>query len=288
MADSVTLKAYAKINLSLDITGKLNFGGFHTVEMVMQAVDIFDLIIVETDDNISVKCSDETIPDDENNLCFKAAKEFFSYTELSGGAFIKIKKRIPVAAGLGGGSSDAAAVIVALNMLYETNLDDDELMKICEKVGSDVPFFINGSTQLAEGTGTILTPLPDFPKSAFLIIKDGEKESTGEMYKRFDAVEDITHPQTDNLVNAICEGDLADIAEYSENVFEYLYNDKISAVKKSLIEKGALTASLSGSGPSVFGLFEDYDDAKNAKDELEDEFENIYLCEPIFCGIEEN
>lgn len=288
MADSVTLKAYAKINLSLDITGKLNVGGFHTVEMVMQAVDIFDLITVEIDDTISVKCSDENIPDDENNLCFKAAKEFFSFTELSGGAFIKIKKRIPVAAGLGGGSTDAAAVIVGLNMLYKTDLEDDELMEICEKVGSDVPFFINGSTQLAEGTGTILTPLPDFPKSAFLIIKDGEKESTGKMYKDFDSLKEVVHPQTSCLVNAICEGDLGDISKYSENVFEHLYGEKTKKAKTALLENGALTATLSGSGPSVFGLFSDYDEAKDAKDELEELFENIYICEPVACGTEEN
>lgn len=285
MADSVSLKAYAKINLNLDITGKTD--DFHTVEMVLQAIDIYDTVTVSKDDEITVKCSDESLPSDENNIAFCAAKEFFSYTEINGGAEIKIKKRIPVAAGLGGGSSDAAAVVVALNMIYETHLEDDQLMTICENLGADVPFFINGATQLAEGKGTILTPLPDLPECTFVIIKNGTKNSTGEMYAKFDSLGEVEHPKTNELVEAICEGDLYAIAENCENVFENLYDSDFLSVKQKLIENGALAASLSGSGPSIFGLFETKDDAKSAKDALEDEFENIFICEPINSGFEE-
>lgn len=287
MADSVSLKAYAKINLNLDITGKSADGNYHTVEMVMQSVDIFDTVTVTVDDEICVKCNGD-VPEDENNIAVIAAKEFFEFTEINGGAEIKIKKRIPVAAGLGGGSSDAAAVIVALNQLYNTKLDNEELEKIAEKVGSDVPFFIEGGTQLAEGRGTILTPLPELPDCAFLIIKDGYKLSTGEMYRKFDSMTDVIHPDTRALVDAICEGDLIEASKNMENVFELLYNNEFLKTKDELVENGALCACLSGSGPSIFGLFEDTDTAKRAKDELSDKYEDIFLCEPVKFGSKEN
>lgn len=287
MADSVSLKAYAKLNLNLDITGKSPEGEYHTVEMVLQSIDIHDTVTVHLDDEISIKCHGD-VPEDENNIAFKAAKEFFDYTEIHGGAEIKIKKRIPVAAGLGGGSSDAAAVLIALNMLYNNLLDDEELIKLAEKLGSDVPFFIDGGTQLAEGRGTILTPLPDIPECAFVVIKDGFKHSTGEMYARFDSMSDVTHPDTNALVDAICEGDLEEISRNTENVFELLYDDNIKTIKNELKEQGALSVALSGSGPSVFGLFADIDFAKKAMNALEHKYKDIFVCEPTKTGCEEN
>ncbi len=286
MADSVSLKAFAKINLNLDITGVSNDGKYHTVEMILQSVDLYDTVTVSIDDEISVKCN-HNLPENEDNIAYSAAKAFFEETEISGGAYIKIKKRIPSAAGLGGGSSDAAAVIVALNQLYNTNLETSQLEAISEKVGSDVPFFINGGAQLAEGRGTILTPLPEIPECAFLIIKDGFKLSTGEMYKRFDSLTDVTHPQTNQLVDAICEGDLMEMSKNMQNVFEPLYDDSIQIIKNKLVENGALCAALSGSGPSVFGLFETLSQAKEAQDVLEKEYEDIFVCEPTKSGSEE-
>lgn len=285
MADSVSLKAFAKINLNLDITGIS--GDYHTVEMVLQSIDIFDTVTVTVDDEISVKCNGD-LPEDENNIAVIAAKEFFEYAEVKSGAEIKIKKRIPIAAGLGGGSSDAAAVIIALNELYNTKFDTEDLMKIAEKVGSDVPFFIEGGTQLAEGRGTILTPLPEIPECWFVIIKDGYKFSTGEMYRRFDEMQDVVHPETNALVDAICEGDLEEISKNTDNVFELLYNKEFLKTKDQLIENGALSAALSGSGPSIFGIFDDEDTAKRAKDALEEKYETIFLCEPTKAGNEEN
>ena len=280
MADSVSIKAYAKINLNLDITGKSSDGNYHTVEMVMQTVDIYDTVSVTVDDKISIKCNGD-LPENEENIAYKAAKYFFEFAKINGGAEIKIKKRIPVAAGLGGGSSDAAAVIVALNTLYNTDFDTEDLIKIAEDVGSDVPFFIEGGTQLAEGRGTILTPLPELPECAFLIIKDGFKLSTGEMYRKFDSLTDIPHPDSQMLVNAICEGDLFEASKNMLNVFELLYNKEFLKTKDELCENGALCACLSGSGPSIFGLFEDEDTAKDAKDELSDKYDNIFLCKPV-------
>lgn len=286
MADSVSLKAFAKINLNLDITGVSADKKYHTVEMVLQSVDIYDTVTVSIDDEISVKCNAD-LPQNEDNIAYKAAKEFFDETEIQGGAYIKIKKRIPSAAGLGGGSSDAAAVIIALNMLYETNLENDELEKIAEKVGSDVPFFIVGGAQLAEGRGTILTPLPEIPECTFVIVKDGFKLSTGDMYSRFDGLTEVDHPNTSELVNAICEGDLEDMTENMKNVFEPLYDENTQVIKDKLIKNGALCAVLSGSGPSVFGMFDDYETAKEAQDVLEKEYENVFLCEPTKCGFVE-
>lgn len=286
MADSVSLKAFAKINLNLDITGVSNDGKYHTVEMVLQSVDLYDTVTVSIDDEISVKCNCD-LPEDEGNIAYLAAKAFFEDTEISGGAYIKIKKRIPSAAGLGGGSSDAAAVIIALNELYNTNLETAELESIAEKIGSDVPFFIDGGTQLAEGRGTILTPLPDIPECAFLIIKDGFKLSTGEMYSRFDGLSDVCHPEVNELVDAICEGDLIEMTKNMQNVFEPLYDENIQIIKERLVKNGALCAALSGSGPSVFGLFETYAQAKDAKDALDKEYKDIFLCEPTKNGSEE-
>ncbi len=283
MADSVSLKAFAKINLNLDITGVSADNKYHIVEMVLQSVDIYDTVTVSIDDEIRVKCN-ANLPENEDNIAYKAAKAFFEETGVQGGAYIKIKKRIPSAAGLGGGSSDAAAVIVALNMLYNTNLENDELESIAEKVGSDVPFFIVGGAQLAEGRGTILTPLPEIPECAFVIVKDGFKLSTGDMYSRFDSLTDVDHPNTNELVNAICEGDLLGMTENMKNVFEPLYDENILVIKDKFVKNGALCAVLSGSGPSVFGIFEDYDSAKEAAEMLEKEYENVFLCEPTKCG----
>ena len=283
MADSVSLKAFAKINLNLDITGVSADNKYHIVEMVLQSVDIYDTVTVSIDDEIRVKCN-ANLPENEDNIAYKAAKAFFEETGVQGGAYIKIKKRIPSAAGLGGGSSDAAAVIVALNMLYNTNLENDELGSIAEKVGSDVPFFIDGGAQLAEGRGTILTPLPEIPECAFVIVKDGFKLSTGDMYSRFDSLTDVDHPNTNELVNAICEGDLLGMTENMKNVFEPLYDENTLVVKDKFVKNGALCAVLSGSGPSVFGIFEDYDSAKEAAEMLEKEYENVFLCEPTKCG----
>ena len=283
MADSVSLKAFAKINLNLDITGVSSDKKYHTVEMVLQSVDVYDTITVSVDDEISVKCNAD-LPENEDNIAYKAATAFFKETEISGGAYIKIKKRIPSAAGLGGGSSDAAAVIVALNMLYETNLETSELEAIAEKIGSDVPFFIDGGTQLAEGRGTILSPLPEIPECAFVIVKDGFKMSTGDMYSRFDSLVEVDHPDTRALVDAICEGNLAQMSENMQNVFEPLYDESVQVIKSKLVENGALCAVLSGSGPSVFGLFSDYETARDAAEILEKDYETVILCEPTKYG----
>lgn len=285
MADSVTRKAYAKLNLSLNITGTLP-DGMHTVDMVMQSIDLYDTVTVEkTDNGIEISCHGAELPEDMNNIAAKAADEFFKYSEIDGGVYIKIKKRIPCAAGLGGGSTDAAAVLCAMNELYDTDYDEDELCAIAERIGSDVPFCINGGTQRAEGTGTILSPLPELTDCAFVVIKEGEKLSTGDMYKRYDSFPDKLTPDTEALIEAICEGDVEQAAKTMANVFEPMWGDAAAKIKSDLLECDALNAVLSGSGPSIFGIFENESDANSARSKLSDKYENIYVCTPV-CGKE--
>lgn len=292
MADDITLLAYAKINLSLDITG-VRPDGYHTISTVMQSVDLYDTVTVEKSDSnngidIKLKCNDDSLPLDNRNTAYIAAVEFFKANEIkNAGVKIKIKKNIPKASGMGGGSADAAAVIKALNILYNTNLDDDALFDIAEKVGMDVPFCINGGTQLAEGLGTILTPLPDIEDCAFLLIKDELKPSTAEMYQRIDAQDDIVHPNTDEIVELICEGEYKKAALIIDNSFKSLWGDKFEKICKDLKDNGAINAMLTGSGPTIFGIFENSDIARSCKSELEEYYDNIILCQPKNCSVEE-
>lgn len=292
MPDNLSLTAYAKLNLSLDITGKMP-DGYHTINTVMQSIDLADTVTVERCDpdaeyDVEIICNDESIPTDGKNSAYKAAKAFFEYNDITSGSVkIKIKKNIPAAAGLGGGSADAAAVIVAMNELFNTNLESAELCDIAENVGMDVPFCINGGTQLAEGLGTILTPLPGLEGCAFLLIKNGEKKSTEQMYADFDSMQNVMHPESAQIVESICEGELLSDTDLLYNVFEPLWGDDCKRIKQSLTENGALYAGLTGSGPTVFGIFADEDDAKHAKSALEDIYDEVYLCEPVDCGSRE-
>ena len=285
MAESVSISANAKLNLSLDITGKRP-DGYHTVEMVMQSVDISDTLnITKTDSQIEFYCNNDEIENDKN-LCVKAAQLFFENAEISGGAQIKLKKRIPIAAGLGGGSADAAAVLIALNELYNQPFDDEELLELALKIGADVPFCLVGGTQLAEGVGSILSPLPTLNDCAFVIVKSGEKPSTAQMYAKIDSLseEEICHPRTQYLVDAICEGDNVDAGRYMSNVFNSLWD--FAKIREIMTDCGAQSVSVSGSGPSVFGFFTDIDDAKSAENKLKGEFDEVYLCEPVDKGCE--
>ncbi len=286
MAESVTILANAKLNLSLDVTGKRP-DGYHTVEMVMQSVDIFDTVTVQkTDSGIELVCQDNDLPMGADNLAYKAAAVFFDETGIDGGTAIRLKKRIPIAAGLGGGSADAAAVLTALNELYGKPLEDEEMAELALKLGADVPFCLVGGTQLAEGVGSILSPLPQLTGCAFVVVKTGVKPSTAEMYSRFDKLDeaDIIRPRTQSLVDAICEGENKDVGRYMSNVFDALWD--FSSIKEIMSDSGATGVLVSGSGPSVFGFFPDPDDAKDAYDRLKDEYDEVFLCEPADCGCE--
>lgn len=291
MPDHLSMLAYAKLNLSLDITGKLP-NGYHTISTIMQSVDLFDTVSVtrvsENDNGapIHIICNCDELSTDETNTAYKAAAEFFKFTGISGSVSIKVNKAVPLCAGLGGGSADAAAVIVAMNELFGTALDDDAMMNIAEEVGMDVPFCIRGGTALAEGMGSILTPLPDIGECAFLLISAGEKPSTSEMYGALDRLPSLAHPDTAQIVNSICEGEFLEAAPRLGNVFDPLWS-KAEHIRAKLIENGAVGAALTGSGPTVFGVFEDEDAAREARQALEEDFDDMILCLPTDCGVRE-
>ena len=275
------IKAYAKINLCLKIDGKRE-DGYHLIDTVMQSVSLKDKITVTQNKNIKVICSNKAF-DGEDNIATAAAKLFFSETGISGGAKIKITKKIPAAAGLGGGSADAAAVLLALNDLYEAGLATEKLQELALKLGADVPFFIKGGTWRSQGIGEILTALKPFGKGCFLLCKADEKPSTAEMYKKLDSLNYIK-PDIDGFISACEKGDEKLIAEGMKNSFTAVWEN--SATEKRLLKTDALAVSLSGSGPTWFGYYNDKNDAKKAKKALKTAEIDCYLVKPVKYGIE--
>lgn len=284
----LNVAAPAKINLFLDITGRRN-DGYHLINTVMQAVSLYDDVTVSVDrdgKDISVSCTDEDIPCDESNTAYVAAKKFFEYTELPEvGVSVRIRKRIPSGAGMAGGSTDAAAVIIALNEMLNTRLEKDELCEIAEQVGADVPFCLFGGTVSATGIGTILSPLPDMPSCGFVIIKPDFKISTRDAYERSDAIGYDSIESMEPITNAICSGNIEHTAKELYNKFEEVSgNDEITAIKNDLVECGALGALMTGSGSAVFGIFRTTDDADDCRAKLRDKYENIFTAHPIAAG----
>jgi 4-diphosphocytidyl-2-C-methyl-D-erythritol kinase len=279
--NTITVKAYAKLNLSLDCLGLLN-NGYHNLSMVMQSIDLCDTVTIEKSESIEVIC--KNVADD--NIAEKSAQAFFGYANIKGGANIKIEKRIPIAAGLAGGSADAAATLVGLNAIFGANLSVKQLCEIGASLGADVPFCIIGGTCIAEGFGEKLTPLKNFPDCSILLIKQGEKSSTGEMYRKLDSLAEMVHPKTEKLVKAISAGDLKAAAGYCENVFLPLYGEEKQSLIKEIISCGALGATLSGSGPSVFGIFENKVDAMSGFEKLKARGGEIFLTKPMPFGTE--
>lgn len=257
------LKANAKINLTLDVVGKRE-DGYHLIDSVFQSVSLCDDVVIEKSDTVSVTCDDSTICD-KSNIAYKAAQKFFEYAGISGGAEIVIKKNIPLAAGLGGGSADAAAVIVALDKLYETNLSQDILCEIGLSVGADVPFCIMGGTARVGGIGEKMIKLPDMPDCAILLIKHGTKQSTAHMYKKIDDCPQ-SECYTQTVVKAIENNDLKTMCQNVSNAFSAVCNNE--ALINDIKMTNPLAVSLSGSGPTVFAIYKDAIDAKNAKDLL--------------------
>ncbi len=277
----LTVKANAKINLSLAITGKRE-DGYHLIDTVMQSVSLYDILTFKKAKNIRVVCSNSELSGEEN-IAFKAAKLFFERTGIKGGVKIKIEKNIPQAAGLGGGSADAAAVLIALNRMYNAELSDGELEKIAVKLGADVPFFIKGGTQRAEGIGEVLTPIKPLDFGCFVLAKGESKPSTAEMYRRLDG-EEHPLPQTQAVISAVQSGDAELLAQSMDNSFAAVW--KNSAVKERLLNLSADAVSLSGSGPVWFAFYRDEDKANIDFNTLKKEKMESYLVKPAKSGIE--
>lgn len=256
----INLKAYAKINLGLDVIGILD-NGYHNVRMIMQSVDIFDKVnIYRTNGrNVMMKTNLSYLPSGPDNLVYKAAMLMKKTYGISEGMDIDLYKFIPVSAGMAGGSSDAAAVLKGINILWDIGASEDELMELGAQLGADVPYCVMGGTALAENIGEKLTKLKDCPKCTVVIGKPYLRVSTKYVYDKLVIDENTVHPDIDGMVEAINNGDINGIATRLSNVLETVTeteNPVISHIKKLMKDNGAMGALMSGSGPSVFGLFE--------------------------------
>ena len=284
--NTITEKAYAKLNISLDVS-KAREDGYHDMVMVMQTVSLCDELSITLDQTGVVRAEVDLryIPRDDRNLAVKAAKLYFAKTGREGtGAVIRMKKRIPVGAGMAGGSSDAAAVIRALSRNFGQELKKDEMMALAEQTGSDVAFCVLGGTALAEGRGEILTPLRDMPDCTIVICKPDYSISTPELFRAIDREKLRVHPDTAGILEAIREGNLAQICRRMYNVFEDVPDRRmkiIGGIKNRLINKGAEGAVMTGTGSAVFGIFTDENTAKKACSAMAKEVPFTCLAKPI-------
>ena len=268
----LSMEAYAKVNLGLDVVRRLE-NGYHEVKMIMQTVDIADtLYFTKQDGGIAVTVEGEFIKDgivpaDENNLIYKAAKQMFEKYNLQGGVAIHLVKRIPVAAGMAGGSTDAAATYRGINALFDIGAEGKELEELAVKVGADVPYCISGGTALSEGIGEVLTTLPDAPDCVLLVAKPDISVSTKYVYENLNLPGVTNHPDIDGMVDAIKTGNADGVWQRMANVLEtgtVKAYPIIEEIKQEMIEMGAIKSLMSGSGPTVFGVFEDMAKAQAA------------------------
>lgn len=267
--NSMTVKNAAKINLALDVTSRRP-DGYHEIESVFQTVGIYDEISVGLSENgIRISCEvpeklakTDEIPCDERNIAYKAAIRFFEKTGINCGCNIHIKKRIPSQAGMGGGSSDAAAVLYLLNRLTGSKLSKNELSEIGAKIGADVPFFLTGGTACVSGIGEKIVPIADYSGKILVIAKGNDNVSTAEAYRNIDSLMSPVHPQVNKLVEAInSDSDKPHI--YFSNIFEQAVSlESVKEIKKIMTENGALSAVMTGSGSAVFGMFNKMNDAE--------------------------
>ena len=282
--DKIQLKAYGKINLGLDVLRKRP-DGYHDLEMIMQSVGVYDdIIITKTDEVDSIKVETDTmvLSNEKGNLAYMAAKMLFDEFDIHQGIKIHINKRIPIAGGMAGGSSDCAATLKGVNEMFDLGLSKEELMERGVKLGADVPYCIMGGTAIAEGIGEVLTPLPTPPKCHVIIAKPPVSVSTAYVYGRIKPDEIEKRPDTRGLAQAIIDQDLKKMAELIYNVMEDVTVGDypiIKEIKELLIERGALNSIMSGSGPTVFGIFDELNKAEAAMKVLKEKklTEQLYL-----------
>ena len=271
--DRVEERAYGKINLSLDVIGRRE-NGYHDVSMVMQTVDLYDVISLNKlkgDGEIRLTANVNTLPLDETNIVYKAVKLVKEEYGLNTGVSVHIEKHLPIAAGMGGGSSDGAAALRGMNRLFELGLSNEKLEELGVRLGADVPFLIKGGIALAEGIGEKLTKLPDFPDCVLVIAKPDLGVSTKEVYEAFDSLKEVNHPDVGKLVKSLGSAGLKEIVKLLGNVLEEVTAKKyeiIEVVKNLLIDNGAVFSMMTGSGPTVFGIFENEEQAKKACNNL--------------------
>ncbi len=287
--DQYTIKAYAKINLGLDVTGRLP-NGYHQVKMIMQTVGICDVLTIEKrESGISLASDSDELPLDENNLIYKAAKLMRDKFKIREGVHIHLQKNIPIAAGMAGGSTDAAAAMRGMAQLFELEVEEEKLMEMALPVGADVPYCVMGGTALAEGIGEKLTALPPVPGFYLVAAKPDINVSTKYVYEHLDAAGLERHPDIDGMVEAIRRRDLPGITKCMENVLETVTIPAypvIDTIKARMRELGAVRSLMSGSGPTVFGVFMDGISAGKAYEKMKQEklAKQIFLSVPLSCA----
>ncbi|WP_370751747.1 4-(cytidine 5'-diphospho)-2-C-methyl-D-erythritol kinase [Eubacterium sp.] len=273
--DKIELKAYGKINIGLDVIRKRE-DGYHDLDMIMQTVGVYDDVIISREDGtqtyeIEVSTDADILPNDKGNLAFMAAKVLMEAYDIKSKVKIHINKRIPIAGGMAGGSADCAAVLRGVNQLFQLGLTDEQLQEYGVKLGADVPYCIVGGTKRAQGIGEILTDLPTPPKCYVIIAKPDAFVSTKFVYSHIRPAQIENHPDIDGIIESIKAGDLYGMCEKIANVMEDVTIPEypiIQKVKDILKSNGAVNALMSGSGPTVFGIYDDEEKAKQSMDVL--------------------
>lgn len=279
--EEIQEKAFAKINLSLDILSRRE-DGYHDLRMVMQTVSLWDTLFLRRAEGIQLSCGESPLPCDSRNTVWRAAEAFLQETGFPG-LSIRLEKRIPSQAGLGGGSADAAAVLRGANALYGAGLSPERLCSLGKQVGADVPFCIRGGTALAEGIGDRLTPLPGIPRCRIVIGKPETGVSTAEAYKKADEPGRREKRYTERLLRAMKSGMLPELARALGNDFQdFLCIPESECIRKAMLDQGALGALMTGSGSAVYGLFSpDSGQAEECVRQLELCGIPVFLCDPV-------
>lgn len=275
------IKAPAKINWSIDIVGKRE-DGYHLVDMVMQQIDLFDVITVLDDEKITITCDNKKVPTDETNICYKAAASYFKQAGIKKGVHINIEKHIPVEAGLAGGSTDGAAVLKALNEMYAV-FNKSELLELAAKIGADVPFCLEGGAARATNIGDELERLGNDTKFNIVLIKPPLGVSTKQIYSMYDSINKENEKKfTQVTIDALKEKDVNKLALSIGNALEpitFALLPDLNNLKDAVLKTGALNAIMSGSGPTIIGLYKNKEDAVNAEIQLKNKFKDYFVYE---------
>lgn len=285
----LTYKANAKINLLLDVTGIKN-NGYHSLFTIMQSVSLGDTVSVERipGEEILVTCDVAGVPTDSSNIVYKCAVKFFEYAGITEnkGIRIDINKVTPFCAGMGGGSADGAAVLVALNKLFGTDYPEKILCKIGVQVGADIPFCIVGGTSLALDTGSVVAPLPDLGDYYIVIVKPNDGVSTKEAYAAVDSLENMKHPDNYKMLELLVDGNTDESLKLCSNVFEQAFEIPGRVDIKAVCNRnGAIASCMTGSGSAVYGIFKEKENAEISVKQLKEKFNNVYLCTPEKFGV---
>lgn len=278
------IKAYAKINILLDIVG-IKENGYHLLEMIMQSIDLYDVIdINKIEKGIKIKCNKSYIPVNNKNIAYKAAELFMKTYGINEGVSINIYKNIPTSAGLGGGSADGAAVLKAMRKIFNVDISNKELEELGVKIGADVPFCVSGGTALCEGIGEIITPMSKFQNKILVVVKPKFGVSTKWVYSEYDNLNSVKKPETEKILNAVKNDDLKLVSSKMANVLEEVTINKygiIDGIKKDMLKFGALGAMMSGSGPSVFAFFEDSLSAQKCFEKMKENYPETFITRTI-------